>query len=68
MNISQLDRIDNEERYQEIRDELDEFEDDHSVDNDGQCLDVDLSYSGTEGLSEVSKALVATSELFAIVT
>jgi hypothetical protein len=30
MNISLLDQIDNEERYQEIRDELDEFDDDHN--------------------------------------
>ena len=35
MNISLLDQIDNEERYKEIRDELDEF-DDHSIDNNGK--------------------------------
>lgn len=90
MNISLLNEIDNQERYTEIRDELDAFGD-QSLDNNGtaavslhfrlfvlpnscvflasltpshffvcfsdagHCLDIDLSYSGTETESEVSK-------------
>ena len=37
MNIDELDRIDNEERYLEIRDELDEL-DDQSAEGEGEKM------------------------------